>query len=206
MPPPPPPVGAALRGARLGRKSKARTGAAAAAAAAPARDAECFIFLDIDGVLAPFGGRDPPPRPAVEDCAEVFAPFDGGCLARLARVVERSGATIVLSSSWRASPAAVDAIRDRFRAFGAPLAEQRLERTTDPRRHEVRQWEIFRYLERHRLLEARWVALDDEDLVDGAENRQRRRFFVDRAVLVRSDVGLADDDAARALAVLGVTS
>ena len=45
-----------------------------------------------------------------------------------------------------------------------------------------------------------------EDLVDGAENRQRRRFFVDRAVLVRSDVGLADDDAARALAVLGATS
>ena len=48
------------------------------------------------------------------------------------------------------------------------------------------------------------MALDDEDLVDGAENRARRDVFVDRAVLVRSDVGLADGDVRRALEILGV--
>ena len=184
--------------AKLGKRKASRT--AAPAAPAPAR----YVFLDIDGVLAPFGGRDPPPRPAHEDCAEFFAPFDPACLGRLAAVVERSGAEIVLSSSWRASPGAVDAIRERFRAFGPPLAAQRLEETTDVKRHELRQWEIHRYLERRRLLGAAWVALDDEDLVDGAENRARRDVFVDRAVLVRSDVGLADDDVRRALEILGV--
>jgi len=86
----------------------------------------------------------------------------------------------------------------------AALAAQRLEETTDVKRHELRQWEIHRYLERRRLLGAAWVALDDEDLVDGAENRARRDVFVDRAVLVRSDVGLADDDVRRALEILGV--
>ena len=184
--------------AKLGKRKASRK--AAPAAPAPAR----YIFLDIDGVLAPFGGRDPPPRPAHEDCVEFFAPFDPACLGRLAAVVERSGAEIVLSSSWRASPGAVDAIRERFRAFGPPLAAQRLEETTDVKRHELRQWEIHRYLERRRLLGAAWVALDDEDLVDGAENRARRDVFVDRAVLVRSDVGLADDDVRRALEILGV--
>lgn len=184
--------------AKLGKRKASRK--AAPAAPAPAR----YVFLDIDGVLAPFGGRDPPPRPAHEDCADFFAPFDPACLGRLAAVVERSGAEIVLSSSWRASPGAVDAIRERFRAFGPPLAAQRLEETTDVKRHELRQWEIHRYLERRRLLGAAWVALDDEDLVDGAENRARRDVFVDRAVLVRSDVGLADDDVRRALEILGV--
>ena len=160
-----------------------------------------YTFLDIDGVLAPFGG-DPPPRPANEDCSEFFAPFDPDCLNRLAQLVSRTNTTLVLSSSWRASPSAIDAIRERFRDFGSPLAEQTIALTTDLKRHEPRQWEILRWLEANRLVDSCWCALDDEDLIDGAENRQRRELFVNRAVLVQSEVGFNDDNLERALQIL----
>ena len=72
----------------------------------PAATEQPLIFLDIDGVLAPFGGRAPPGPPtqraAKLDADAAFAPFDEQCTQRLAAIVEATGATIVLSSSWRA--------------------------------------------------------------------------------------------------------
>lgn len=185
----------------MGRKASKRKAAATQATSPSANTSYCF--LDIDGVLAPFGGRNPPPRPANEDCSEYFAPFDAACLRRLAQLVALSETTLVLSSSWRASPAAIDAIRERFRDFGPPLSEQSLELTTDLKRHEPRQWEIYRWLEAQRLTEAKWVALDDEDLVDGPENRQRRDVFLEHAVPVRSEIGFGDSDLDLALRILG---
>ena len=181
----------------IGRK-KASRGAAPAPAPAPTA-ARTLIFLDIDGVLAPFGGHDPPPRPEIK---EIFATFAPACVARLAALVAASGAEIVLSSSWRASPAAVRAISERFEAYGPPLSAA-VAAMTDPKRHEPRQWEIFRWLEKHRLVDASWVALDDEDLVEGAENRRNRDLFAEKSVLIASDIGFDDDDLARALAILG---
>jgi hypothetical protein len=53
------------------------------------------IFLDVDGVVLPFG-------PGLnEDHADLF-PLP--CLEALNSIVEASGATIVLSSTWRCMP------------------------------------------------------------------------------------------------------
>ena len=72
----------------------------------PAASEQPLIFLDIDGVLAPFGGRAPPGPPAQRaaklDADAAFAPFDERCVERLAAIVAATDATIVLSSSWRA--------------------------------------------------------------------------------------------------------
>ena len=77
--------------------------ATAAAAAAGGDDARAVVFLDIDGVLLPFG-EGAPACVADGDPARCF-PRD--CLAALARLLAASGARLVLSSTWRVDAAAV---------------------------------------------------------------------------------------------------
>ena len=163
-----------------------------------------LIFLDIDGVLAPFGGRAPPGPPtqrsAKLDADAAFAAFDEQCTQRLAAIVEATGAAIVLSSSWRARADAVAVIERRFRALGPPLSEKVPLPTTDINYHSVRQWEIARYLEKRPA--RRWVALDDEELVGGEECAARRPLFEGRVSTIDSTAGLQDahvDEAIRCL-------
>ena len=169
----------------------------------PATD-QPLIFLDIDGVLAPFGGRAPPgppaPRAAKLDADAAFAPFDEQCTQRLAAIVAATGAAIILSSSWRARADAVAVIERRFRAFGPPLSEKVPLPTTDINYHSVRQWEIARYLDKNPA--RRWVALDDEELVDGEECAERRALFVDRVSTIDSTAGLQDAHVDEAIRVL----
>ena len=170
----------------------------------PAATEQPLIFLDIDGVLAPFGGRAPPGPPtqrtAKLDADAAFAPFDEQCTQRLAAIVEATGAAIVLSSSWRARADAVALIERRFRAFGPPLSEKLPLPTTDINYHSVRQWEIARHLEKHPA--RRWVALDDEELVDGEECAERRALFVNRVSTIDSTAGLQDAHVEEAIRVL----
>ena len=170
----------------------------------PAAIDQPLIFLDIDGVLAPFGGRappgPPPQRAAKLDADAAFAPFDEQCTQRLAAIVEATGATIILSSSWRARADAVAVIERRFRAFGPPLSETVPLTTTDVNYHSVRQWEIARHLEKQPA--RRWVALDDEELVDGEECAERRALFVDRVSTIDSTAGLQDAHVEEAIRVL----
>ena len=169
----------------------------------PATD-QPLIFLDIDGVLAPFGGRAPPGPPtqrtAKLDADAAFAPFDERCVERLAAIVAATDATIVLSSSWRARADAVAVVERRFRAFGPPLSETVPLPTTDVNYHSVRQWEIARHLEKHPA--RRWVALDDEELVDGEECAERRALFVNRVSTIDSTAGLQDAHVEEAIRVL----
>ena len=163
-----------------------------------------LIFLDIDGVLAPFGGRAPPGPPtqrsAKLDADAAFAPFDERCVERLAAIVEATGAAIILSSSWRARADAVAVIERRFRAFGPPLSEKVPLPTTDINYHSVRQWEIARYLDKNPA--RRWVALDDEELVGGEECAARRPLFEGRVSTVDSTAGLQDVHVDEAIRVL----
>ena len=163
-----------------------------------------LVFLDIDGVLAPFGGRGPPGPPpqrtAKLDADAAFAPFDERCVERLAAIVAATDATIVLSSSWRARPDAVAVVERRFRAFGPPLSEKVPLPTTDINYHSVRQWEIARYLEKRPA--RRWVALDDEELVRGEECAERRALFEGRVSTIDSTAGLQDVHVDEAIRVL----
>ena len=175
---------------------------ASAAAAAPG-DERAVVFLDIDGVLLPFGAGAPaaPSDPARQ--------FPSGCLRALSALLEASGAALVLSSTWRAVPAAKEQIVANFQRFaadepqrGAPLGRVlALDETTDPASHSERQWEIAAWLDAHPAV-ARWVALDDEELLEGAPNAARRAAFVGHVVQTQSHVGLTDELAARAVALL----
>jgi hypothetical protein len=153
-----------------------------------------FLFLDIDGVLLPFG-----------DGAAGGFEFPRRCLDALARVVSAASPQVVLSSTWRCDPHAMQAIREQFDAYGPPLSSISLDVCTDPSMHSERQWEIAAWLKARAASGVdvtRFAVLDDMDCVDGKANQRHRPMFEHHCVLVESSVGLSDRDAETALAIL----
>ena len=101
------------------------------------------VFLDIDGVLLPFGDGAPPTE------ADRF-PDEG--LAALSHLIAATGARIVLSSTWRASTDAQNAILANFARYaaehGGPLgAIEAFRETTSLTFFSARQREIHQWLQ-----------------------------------------------------------
>ncbi|MEA2887781.1 MAG: hypothetical protein QOD11_2141 [Bradyrhizobium sp.] len=103
-----------------------------------------IIFLDIDGVLN--CDRTPNPRkfPYI---------VDKKLLARLKKLLERTGAKVVLSSSWRCDPVG----RLAAKHYGVPFIDICPDKPRSPRRNEMRAW-----LSAHPKV-TRYAVLDDED-------------------------------------------
>ena len=62
-------------------------------------------------------------------------------------------------------------------------------------------WDIHAWLQARPGVR-RWVALDDEELLDGAPNAERRDAFERHVVKTESHVGLTDEQAEAAIALL----
>lgn len=172
--------------------------------------ARYVIFLDIDGVLLPvprftFGGGE----------------LSEACVQRLQTIIARLGGcarvSIILSSTWRTHPEMVDRLNDFFCrvtagdvptvAGGTPngtikvtevdyypddLTERRLVRD---RVDEIHRW-IVTHMERHpEAVGGRWFAVDDMRL--DVDARMSGHFLH-----TVTEVGLTDDDVARALAMV----
>lgn len=103
-----------------------------------------IIFLDIDGVLN--CDRTPNPR----DFPYIV---DKKLLARFRKLLERTGAKVVLTSSWRCDPAGLFAARH----WGIPFTDVCPDRPRSSRRNELRAW-----LKAHPRV-TRFIVLDDED-------------------------------------------
>lgn len=131
-----------------------------------------IVFLDVDGVLAPWDADA----------------LDVRCVVLLDELLTRSGAGLVLTSSWR-EHTPLPAIERQLHRAGLrhPLREATPVLPIAHRVDEIRTW-----LDAHPEVE-RCVALDDEPL-PGLE-----------ASHVRTDdaLGLTRDDLDRALAILG---
>lgn len=133
-----------------------------------------ILFLDIDGVLAPWDADG----------------LDPACVARLDELLSRTGARLVLTSSWREHTPLEQIERELHRAgLRHPL---RHATPILPSAHRVD--EIHAWLDAHPDVE-RFVALDDEPL-PGLEASHIR---VDDAV------GLTDDDVVCALTNLNAS-
>jgi hypothetical protein len=102
------------------------------------------IFLDIDGVLNCKKTRNPRKLPYVVDPALV---------RRFKRLLARTGAKVVLSSTWRYDPAGLFSARHG----GIPFIDVTPDMPKQPRRNEVLAW-----LKRHPRV-TRYVIIDDED-------------------------------------------
>jgi Swiss Army Knife RNA repair-like protein len=102
------------------------------------------IFLDIDGVL----NCDKTPNPR-----EFPYIVDGKLLARLQKLLERTGAKVVLSSSWRCDPVGLLAAKH----YGVPFFDVCPDKPRSRRCKEMTAW-----LSAHPKV-TRYAVLDDED-------------------------------------------
>lgn len=158
-----------------------------------------IIFLDIDGVLLPFG------RP---DLAEITSSqsFPQCSLDALNKIVEETGATIVLSSTWRCLPGGPEHILEEFKRKLPPdSALAKLESfaaVTALGDHTGRQNECVGWLRSNKteLGVQNWVMIDDDGAIVHAD--RYKEYCVGHAVLTESDVGLTAEGAAAAIACL----
>ena len=102
------------------------------------------IFLDIDGVLNCSTTRNPRKFPYV---------VDRRLLARLQKLLDRTGAKVVLTSSWRLDPIGLFATRH----WGVPFIGASPDKPRSPRCKEILDW-----LSEHPRV-TRYAVIDDED-------------------------------------------
>jgi len=102
------------------------------------------IFLDIDGVLNCATTRNPRKFPYV---------VDRRLLGRFKRLLDRTHAKVVLTSSWRLDPVGLLAAK----YWGVPFIGVVPDRPRSPRRNEILAW-----LSAHPRV-TRFAVLDDED-------------------------------------------
>jgi KaiC/GvpD/RAD55 family RecA-like ATPase len=103
-----------------------------------------IIFLDIDGVLNCKKTSNPRRFPYI---------VDRRLLARLKRLLDRTGAKVVLSSTWRYDPAGVFSAKHG----GIPFIDVTPDMPKRPRRDEILAW-----LKKHPKV-SRFAVIDDED-------------------------------------------
>jgi hypothetical protein len=102
------------------------------------------IFLDIDGVLNCEKTRNPRKFPYV---------VDKKLLARFEKLLDRTGAKVVLSSTWRCDPVGLLAAK----YWRVPFIDVCPDRPRSPRRNEILAW-----LSDHPRI-TRFAVIDDED-------------------------------------------
>lgn len=144
------------------------------------------VFLDVDGVLHSLHGRDL---------------FVRRCMSILADIVKSTGASIVLSSTWRTKEEQVILLNQKLREYGMKNVK---DRTPDfahggTRFHQAREEEICYWLDQHPEVD-RWVVLDDLDLTGAdtvAASRLRGHF-----VRTGSEIGLQLEHGVRAVEIL----
>jgi hypothetical protein len=102
------------------------------------------IFLDIDGVLNCKKTPNPRKLPHI---------VDRTLLARFMRLVEQTGAKVVLSSTWRYDPAGLFSAKH----WGIPFVDITPDMSNRPRRDEILTW-----LKKHPKV-TRFVVIDDDD-------------------------------------------
>lgn len=140
-----------------------------------------IVFLDCDGVISPFSGPL----------------FSKTHLGRLKRILDESGAKIVLSSSWRVSSFGRTEVTSQLVANGMPTFID----VTPDLPGQSRAQEIMAWVRQHQadLNIVNFVALDDIHLALGAEDKE---FFAKHAVVTDSMLGMNDDDVYKALQLL----
>jgi HAD domain in Swiss Army Knife RNA repair proteins len=102
------------------------------------------IFLDIDGVLNCENTPNPRKFPYIVDAA---------LLGRLRQLLEQTGASVVLSSTWRYDPAGIFSATH----YGIPFIDVTPDLPTEPRCKEILRWL------RQNPEVSRYVVIDDED-------------------------------------------
>jgi HAD domain in Swiss Army Knife RNA repair proteins len=180
-------------------------------------DQRIILFLDIDGVLLPFPNNAsfnvPPggifPKEKLAALTHILEAFPVTTAeSPESNMGYNSRINIVLSSTWRVQKSIRDEIISDFQAYGrGPLgAFNDFYDITDPKLHTERQHEIYEWL-RRRLGEQKngvlaWIALDDEELLQGVVNAKHKSYFDGHVIHCDSTVGLTHNQAIEAVHLL----
>ena len=126
-------------GVKSGAVGEGKLGEGAAAAVGLSEQQRPIIFLDVDGVIVPFGGEED--EDAKQQEAKAAAALQRS-LVSLSSIItaQQVPPRLVLSSTWRCSPPAVEELRGHFNAFGPPLSTVSLDETTSLDEHSHRRY------------------------------------------------------------------
>ena len=148
---------------------------------------ERVVILDVDGVLHPFSSE---------------SGFTAPCMRALRSIVEQTGASIVLSSSWQGLPSTVAKVNAALEANGLPhIVAQTVTpnaagyaRTGSDAKSRAR--EISRWVQANtEMCAGGWIAIDDMHL--------QRLLPGGNFVRTEADIGLTDANAWSAVMMLG---
>lgn len=124
------------------------------------------IFLDIDGVLNGFSTTK-------ETTPEGYLFVEDKLVARLQKIIELTGAQVVLSSSWRleakeftgkeADGENLTLLKEKLAEFGIFIIGMTCNRGA------YRGWQIRRYLKDHPEID-KWIVLDDMPIYEFQEH------------------------------------
>eukprot|EP00929_Paragymnodinium_shiwhaense_P056949 TRINITY_DN28500_c0_g1_i1.p1 TRINITY_DN28500_c0_g1~~TRINITY_DN28500_c0_g1_i1.p1 ORF type:complete len:293 (-),score=52.25 TRINITY_DN28500_c0_g1_i1:204-1019(-) len=184
----------------------------------PEEDPTRVIFLDIDGVLLRAGEAemvmvDGELVPIMAQTLEADADFRVEALNALRTIVQQTGASIVLSSEWRKTPARKESIGLTFRARGLPQLRDATITSLKVRDEllrgdnaiawcERRAREIGDWLKRNPKVKS-WVALDDVDFSWADSCRLKSTPLIKyRSVKTHPEVCLTERDAKEAIQML----
>lgn len=140
-----------------------------------------IVFLDCDGVVSPLSGKL----------------FDPTRMALLKKIIDATGAKIVLSTSWRATDFGRNEVGKHLVLNSLPMFID----ITPDFHGRSRSQEILDWLQRHeeQLDVVNFVALDDINLPSVAPDRV---FFARHAIVTNGSSGLTEDDATKAIRLL----
>lgn len=209
LPPPDPEKDAAAKAAAE-KKAKAKP-------ALPPEDKSRVIFLDVDGVLLPAGSVETifidgvalPVRDTIKE-----NDFNVAALENLRKIVEQTGATIVLSSEWRRSETLYSSIGAVLKSHDLPafrgatplltarpdLSSMKLDSAIIWCERRAR--EIGKWLKDNKDVTA-WVAIDDLDFNWADSVRTTGTPFVKyRSVLTNAQHCITETDCAEAVRIL----
>ena len=166
------------------------------------------IFLDVDGVLNSS-------RTLYEDIS-----LEDDLISNLKELVDKTGAKIILSSSWRLSTEAVATLMDKLDKFGLVISGmtcdgvdldwiERFEFNATKKYLDTRfdydenkqikithdrGAEIFKWLSEHKEVES-FVILDDEDF-------DIKNYFPDKLIKTNFKTGLTKEDVKKAIQII----
>jgi hypothetical protein len=156
-----------------------------------------IVFLDIDGVLnsaqwyAQAGSRREKGESGPSTERELLErSIDPACVQRLNRLLQLTGATVIVSSSWRKNHGLSEIVSImKARGFCGEVVGT----TSSDDGTLSRGGEITRWLEKNFPLGAAYVVVDDE---------VETGLPAEVVVVTSNDTGLTDEDVDRAIAIL----
>ena len=142
-----------------------------------------YLFLDIDGVLNNYDWyeyrHDNPGNFNCKGLEWVKSEIDPECVKRVIRILESTGAELVISSNWRGDPD----LKKKFELVGLPLEFDITPYVFIGDEHAIRGEEIKKYLDGHEP--GNYAILDDgidmrEDQMDHFVNTDFMDGLTDR--------------------------